>query len=72
VPLVRAAVYNWAERGAASALTGPFSRGDAATVDRQRAAIAERLPDRLALFDALVEATQDLAATQRAGITATP
>lgn len=70
VPLVRAAVENWAERGAASALTGPVSRGDTATVARQRAAIAERLPDRLALFDALVDATHDLAATQRADLRA--
>ncbi|KAJ1683619.1 hypothetical protein LUZ63_021156 [Rhynchospora breviuscula] len=61
VPLVRAAVENWAERGAASALTGPVSRGDDATVARQRAALAERLPDRLTLFDALVDATRDLA-----------
>jgi predicted short-subunit dehydrogenase-like oxidoreductase (DUF2520 family) len=65
VPLVRAAVDNWAERGAAGALTGPVSRGDAATIARQRDAIAERLPHRLALFDALVDATRDLAATQR-------
>jgi predicted short-subunit dehydrogenase-like oxidoreductase (DUF2520 family) len=68
VPLVRAAVENWAERGAASALTGPVSRGDTATVARQRAAIAERLPHRVALFDAIVDATRDLAATQRAGM----
>lgn len=72
VPLVRAAVDNWAEHGAASALTGPVSRGDSATVDRQRRAIAERLPDRLALFDALVDATRDLAAAQRAGTAAAP
>jgi len=70
VPLVRAAVDNWAERGAAAALTGPVSRGDTATIARQRRAIAERLPDRLALFDALVDATRDLAATQRTGIEA--
>jgi len=72
VPLVRAAVDNWAERGAAAALTGPVSRGDVATIARQRRAVAERVPDRLALFDALVEATRDLAATQRAGIETTP
>ncbi|MDQ1130557.1 Rossmann-like and DUF2520 domain-containing protein [Microbacterium sp. SORGH_AS_0888] len=70
VPLVRAAVDNWAERGAAAALTGPVSRGDAATIARQRQAVAERLPDRVALFDTLVAATQDLAAEQRAGTTA--
>ncbi|MFV9424319.1 DUF2520 domain-containing protein [Microbacterium sp. S1037] len=71
VPLVRAAVDNWADRGAAAALTGPVSRGDAATIARQRRAISERLPDRLALFDALVDATRDLAATQRTGIETT-
>jgi predicted short-subunit dehydrogenase-like oxidoreductase (DUF2520 family) len=62
VPLVRAAVENWAERGAAGALTGPIARGDEATVTRQRAAIAERAPDLLPLFDALAEATRALAA----------
>jgi len=72
VPLVRAAVDNWAERGAASALTGPISRGDEATIARQRQAIIERLPDRAGLFDALVDATRELAATQRTGIEATP
>lgn len=72
VPLVRAAVDNWADRGAAAALTGPVSRGDTATIARQRQAIAERLPDRLTLFDALVDATRDLAVTQRTGIEAAP
>jgi predicted short-subunit dehydrogenase-like oxidoreductase (DUF2520 family) len=61
-PLVRAAVDNWAERGARDALTGPIARGDTATVARQRAAIAERAPDLLPLFDALAEATRELAA----------
>jgi predicted short-subunit dehydrogenase-like oxidoreductase (DUF2520 family) len=60
-PLVRAAVEDWAERGAADALTGPIARGDEATVARQRAAIAERAPDLLDLFDALAGATRSLA-----------
>jgi predicted short-subunit dehydrogenase-like oxidoreductase (DUF2520 family) len=60
VPLVRAAVENWAALGAERALTGPIARGDTETVERQRAAIEERAPDLLPLFDALVEATQDL------------
>ena len=64
VPLVRAAVENWARRGAAEALTGPIARGDEATVERQRAAVAERTPDLLALFDALADATRDLAAAE--------
>lgn len=65
VPLVRAAVNNWAEHGGAAALTGPIVRGDADTVARQRVAVAERSPADLALFDALVAATQSLAQRAR-------
>ena len=61
VPLVRAAVENWARLGAEDALTGPIARGDEATVARQRAAVEERAPDLLALFDALTDATRALA-----------
>jgi predicted short-subunit dehydrogenase-like oxidoreductase (DUF2520 family) len=61
VPLVRAAVENWAALGAEQALTGPIARGDEATVERQREAVLERTPDLAPLFDALVEATRDLA-----------
>ena len=57
-PLVRAAVENWAARGAEEALTGPIARGDDETVARQRAAVAERAPDLLPLFDAMVDATR--------------
>jgi predicted short-subunit dehydrogenase-like oxidoreductase (DUF2520 family) len=60
VPLVRASVENWARSGEA-ALTGPIARGDAATVARQRDAVAERRPELLGLFDALAQATGDLA-----------
>jgi predicted short-subunit dehydrogenase-like oxidoreductase (DUF2520 family) len=62
VPLVRAAVDNWAALGARGALTGPIVRRDEVTVERQRAAVAERTPELLALFDALAAATRDLAA----------
>ena len=62
VPLVRAAVENWSVQGAAEALTGPIARGDEETVARQREAIQSVAPERLALFDALVAATRDLAA----------
>ncbi len=62
VALVQASVANWAALGAGPALTGPIARGDEATVARQRAAVAERLPDDLALFDALADATRRLAA----------
>lgn len=60
--LVRATVDNWEQLGAERALTGPIARGDEETVARQRAAIAERLPDELALFDVLAAATRRLAA----------
>jgi len=62
---VRAAVENWARLGAREALTGPIARGDAATVARQRAAVAERAPDLLALFDAMADATAALARGER-------
>src|SRR5262245_47008198 len=62
VPLVRAAVENWAELGAEKALTGPIARGDDAVVARQRMAVAARTPELIGLFDALTEATRDLAA----------
>lgn len=61
VPLVRATVENWATYGADRALTGPIMRGDEETVERQRAAVAERLPEMVSLFDALTTATLDLA-----------
>jgi predicted short-subunit dehydrogenase-like oxidoreductase (DUF2520 family) len=59
-PLVRATVENWAARGAGDALTGPIARGDEETVARQRAAVEERAPDLLPLFDALTDATRAL------------
>ena len=60
--LVQASVANWVALGAQQALTGPIARGDEATVARQRAAVAERLPHDVALFDALTDATRRLAA----------
>jgi predicted short-subunit dehydrogenase-like oxidoreductase (DUF2520 family) len=61
VPLVRATVENWATVGAERALTGPVARGDEQTVEAQRAAVGERRPELLELFDALVKATRELA-----------
>ncbi len=61
VPLVRATVDSWAELGPERALTGPIARGDDATVAAQRAAVEERAPDLLAVFDALADAARDLA-----------
>jgi predicted short-subunit dehydrogenase-like oxidoreductase (DUF2520 family) len=65
VPLVRTAVENWAEQGSRRALTGPVARGDAETVRRQRAALAQRTPELLELFDALTDATERLAERAR-------
>ena len=65
-PLVRAAAENWTQRGARAALTGPIARGDDSTVSRQRAAVAERTPDLLPLYDALADATRALHAGEPA------
>ncbi|MEV4776829.1 DUF2520 domain-containing protein [Microbacterium sp. LWH12-1.2] len=65
-PLVRRSIENWADAGAAGALTGPIARGDEATVDRQRAAIAETQPELLALFDELCDRTRVIAASRDA------
>jgi predicted short-subunit dehydrogenase-like oxidoreductase (DUF2520 family) len=64
VPLVRATLENWASLGAPAALTGPIVRGDEATVERQRAAVADRAPELMALFDVLCDRTR--AITRRA------
>ena len=61
-PLVRAAVETWERLGAERALTGPIVRGDEATVARQRAAVAERTPELVPMWDALAGATRALAA----------
>jgi predicted short-subunit dehydrogenase-like oxidoreductase (DUF2520 family) len=61
VPLVRATVENWASDGPEHALTGPVVRGDEATIEAQRAAIQDRAPELIELFDVLVAATRVLA-----------
>ena len=58
-PLVLRTAANWAERGP-DALTGPIARGDAATVERHRAALAELSPELLAAYDALAAHTEAL------------
>jgi predicted short-subunit dehydrogenase-like oxidoreductase (DUF2520 family) len=65
VPLVRAALENWAALGAPAALTGPIARGDEATVARQRAAIVERAPELVALFDELCDRTRAIVQRHR-------
>ena len=62
VPLVTGALDNWSRLGARAALTGPIARGDEAVVSAQRAAIAERTPELLPLFDAMADLTRELAA----------
>lgn len=64
VPLIRATLENWESMGAA-ALTGPIARGDEATVARQRAAVIERAPELVAMFDALSERTRAIARRAR-------
>jgi predicted short-subunit dehydrogenase-like oxidoreductase (DUF2520 family) len=61
VPLVRASVENWALQGARAALTGPIARGDLVTAARQREAVADAAPDLIPLWDALADATRELA-----------
>jgi len=61
MPLVRQTVENLAELGPEAALTGPIARGDEATVEAQRAAVAEAAPDLLDLFDELARQTRALA-----------
>jgi predicted short-subunit dehydrogenase-like oxidoreductase (DUF2520 family) len=51
-PLVLRTAANWAERGP-DALTGPIARGDRATVQRHRAALAESAPELVRLYDVL-------------------
>ena len=59
-PLVLRTAANWAERGPA-ALTGPIARGDRATVERHRAALAETAPELLPTYDALAARAEALA-----------
>lgn len=64
VPLLRRTVDNLAVLGPEAALTGPVARGDHATVETQRAAVADAAPHLLDLFDELVRHTRSLAGRQ--------
>jgi predicted short-subunit dehydrogenase-like oxidoreductase (DUF2520 family) len=59
-PLVLRSAANWADAGAA-ALTGPIARGDEATVERHRAALAEWAPELVPMYEALAERTRRIA-----------
>jgi predicted short-subunit dehydrogenase-like oxidoreductase (DUF2520 family) len=59
-PLARAAVETWAAEGDA-ALTGPIARGDRATVQRHRVALAESAPELVRLYDALAMRAEAMA-----------
>ena len=60
-PLVLATAHQWAEIGPERALTGPIVRKDEDVVARHRAAIQERTPELLPLWDALAEQTRAVA-----------
>ncbi len=59
-PLAGRSLENWIAAGP-DALTGPIARGDQATVDRHREALADRSPDALSFYDVLAERTAALA-----------
>jgi predicted short-subunit dehydrogenase-like oxidoreductase (DUF2520 family) len=60
-PLMRRTVENLAALGPEGALTGPIARGDEATVEAQRQAVAEVAPELVGLFDELVRQTRAIA-----------
>jgi predicted short-subunit dehydrogenase-like oxidoreductase (DUF2520 family) len=60
-PLVLATAEQWARLGPEAALTGAIARGDEETVERHRAAIAERTPELLPVWTELAEVTRAVA-----------
>jgi predicted short-subunit dehydrogenase-like oxidoreductase (DUF2520 family) len=60
-PLVLATAEQWARLGPEAALTGAIARGDEGTVERHRAAIAERTPELLPVWTELAEVTRAVA-----------
>jgi predicted short-subunit dehydrogenase-like oxidoreductase (DUF2520 family) len=62
-PLVLRTAANWTERGG-EALTGPIARGDEATIERQREAVAEVAPELAAMYEALVARTRAVASPE--------
>jgi predicted short-subunit dehydrogenase-like oxidoreductase (DUF2520 family) len=59
-PLVLQTAANWVELGP-RALTGPIARGDQTTIDGHRAALQERAPELLPLYDILAERARRVA-----------
>jgi predicted short-subunit dehydrogenase-like oxidoreductase (DUF2520 family) len=59
-PIVLRTAANWVERGPA-ALTGPIARGDRATVQRHRVALAQSAPELVRLYDVLAMRAEALA-----------
>ena len=59
-PIVLRTAANWVERGPA-ALTGPIARGDRATVQRHRVALAESAPELVRLYDVLAMRAEAIA-----------
>lgn len=59
-PLVRRSLDNWVSRGP-RALTGPIVRGDVATVDAHRDALARQRPDLVGFYEVLAERTREIA-----------
>ena len=64
LPLVEATLENLAARGPVAALTGPLSRGDAATIAAHLEALARDAPEALPVYRALGLATLDLVAAR--------
>lgn len=62
LPLIHGSLGNVSNLGPSAALTGPAARGDAETIAKHRAALAENRPDELAAYDALVDLATRLAA----------
>ncbi len=59
-PLIGRTLANWTDTGAV-ALTGPIARGDEATIERHRAALAARRPDLSGLYEELAARTRAVA-----------
>jgi predicted short-subunit dehydrogenase-like oxidoreductase (DUF2520 family) len=64
LPLVQATLENLAARGPVDALTGPLSRGDAATIIKHLDALASDAPEVLPVYRALGLATLNLVAAR--------